>query len=132
MKRYIHSDEILDEEIDDDYEFSPYRNGKYRVDAGYDTKWFDDPKKAIHAWFQGQTKHPMDVAIMTATRDNAIELVSAGTKEFLTKEYNRSPKCPYKLDYLIAECKRKVEDGCKYFYEGSYGYGDTVHPFGVG
>lgn len=112
-------------------EWTPYIRGIYRVDGKhvYNT---DDPKDAIKAWMQMQIEDPTNVAIMCETKEQAVALVKAGTAEYLTEVYNEFPECPYKLNFLIEECKRKAEDGCKGFYENKYGYGDSVHPFGVG
>lgn len=114
-------------------EWDPYQGHKYRVYGNdYQTNQaFDDPEKAIQCWFKYQKDAPMDVSIMSKTKADAIELVKAATPQLLTGLHAQY-KCPYKLDWLISEAEKQVEDGCKYFYEDSYGYGDSVHPFGVG
>lgn len=119
---------------DDEDEWNPYHGHNYMVCAGpYNDLIFhcDDPKRAITYWFKYQRKYPTDVAIMCPSKELAMKLVKAGTSKLLNELYDKFD-CPYKLDWLIAECKRKAEDGCRGFYEGKYGYGDSVHPFGVG
>ena len=123
------SEEIATSEYD---EWSPYHNHNYLVSAGpYGdvTMLCDDPKRAITHWFKYQKKYPLDVSISCPTRDLAIKLVEAGKPKLLTELFNRFD-CPYKLEYMIDECKKKAADGCKGFYESEYG--DQVHPFGVG
>lgn len=127
MKRWIHASE----EANDDSEWSPYSKGKYCVSGGYTLKYTDDPQTAISYWFRFQKKYPTDVSISCAKRDEAVALCKAATPELLT-ELHEKYGCPYKLDWLISEAQKKVADGQKYFYEGKYGYGDTIHPFGVG
>ena len=117
---------------DNEDEWSPYHGHNYMVCAGpYNELTFhcDDPKRAITYWFKYNKKYPTEVAVMCPTKDLAMQLVKAGTPKLLTSLEEKFG-CPYKLDWLIDECKRKSEDGCKGFYEGEYG--DTVHPFGVG
>lgn len=114
-------------------EWDPYQGHKYMVYGGEHqaNQAFDDPKKAIQCWFKYQGDAPMDVSIMSKTKADAIELVKAATSQLLTGLHAKY-KCPYKLDWLISEAEKQVENGCRSFYEGSYGYGDSVHPFGVG
>ena len=129
------SEAINSDSLEDDYEWSPFENHNYLVVAGpySDVTFFcDDSKKAIAYWFKYQKKYPMDVSISCPTKELAVKLVKAGTSKYLTTLYDKYPDCPYKLDYLIEECKRKVTDGCRGFYENDYGYGDSVHPFTVG
>ena len=118
---------------DEDDEWNPFYGGIYRVDGGpgYTTIFDNDPADAIKHWFMAQKSSPTDVAISCKTRQQAIELCKAATPEMLTRLYDKYP-VPYKLDYLIDESQKQVDKGCKYFYEGDYGYGDTIHPFGVG
>lgn len=130
MKRWIHANDEIDE-IDDDYEWSPYDNGIYMVTAGYESKNTDDPVEAITLWYKGQQTNPEDVMIMCKLRSQAVDLCKAATPELLTKLTKRY-KCPYKLSYMIEQAQKAVADGCRGFYENDYGYGDTVHPFGVG
>ena len=121
-------------EIDDEDELSPYHGHNYMVTAGpYNELTFhcDDPKSAITHWFKYQKKYPTDVSIMCPTKELAIKLVKAGTPKLLNELYDRFD-CPYKIDWMIAECAKKVSDGCRGFYEGEYGYGDSVYPFCVG
>ena len=125
MKIYIKSSE-------DEYEeYDPFNGHTYRVSCGYDTKFAETPRSALRYWFKGQQNNPGDCMIMSKTRDDAIKLVKAATEDVLTTLYDQY-ECPYKLEYLIEESKKKVQDGCKGFYENDYGYGDTIHPFGVG
>lgn len=114
-------------------EWDPYQGHKYRV-YGNDyqaNQAFDDPEKAIQCWFKYQRDAPMDVSIMSKTKADAIELVKTATPQLLTGLHAKY-KCPYKLDWLISEAEKQVENGCRSFYEDKYGYGDSVHPFGVG
>lgn len=119
------------EDEDDDGWWSPYDRGIYRVDGKrvYNT---DDPKDAIEMWVRMQEEAPTDVCIMCRTREEALVLVKAGTADYLTELYDAFPGSPYKLDWLIEECQKQIANGCKYFHEDGYGYGDSVHPFGVG
>lgn len=129
------SETVTSDSSEDEYEWSPFQNRNYLVTAGpySDVTFFcDDPKRAIAYWFKYQKKYPMDVSISCPIRELAVKLVKAGTSKYLTTLYDKYSDCPYKLDYLIEECKRKVADGCRGFYENDYGYGDTVHPFTVG
>lgn len=119
-----------DDEID---EWDPYRGMKYKVYGGdnSDSVGTNDPKKAIEAWFKLGQDAPMDTAIMSKTKADAIELNKAATEEYLTDLHSKY-RCPYKLDYLVDEAAKKVADGQRGFYEDKYGYGDSVHPFSVG
>lgn len=128
MKRWIHAnDDIETGDIAEDY---IYRGKKYRVSSGYsNTKWTNNPEQAIKYWYMFQKKDPMDCSIMTRTKEDALALVKAGSASFLTA-LDEKFGCPYKLDYMIDECAKKVADGCKWFHDSQYG--DTVHPFGVG
>lgn len=117
------------EEFDDD-EWSPFHGGTYRID-GRDIKFTNNPVTAIKYWFRMQDKAWMDVAISCKTKEQAIELVKAATPELLTK-LNDQYEQPYKLDYLINDAQEQVDTNCRSFHENDYGYGDTVHPFGVG
>lgn len=136
---YITGAEEIDEfdEIDDMNdaldEWDPYHGLNYRVDGNSSQKieFYINPVDAIRCWFRYQKDAPSDVNIMARNKDDAIKLVEAATPYLLTKLYSQY-KCPYKLDWLISEAEKQVENGCKYFYEDSYGYGDSVHPFGVG
>ena len=129
------SDVTSDTEIDDDDdEWSPYQGHNYLVSGGpYSDITFlcDDPKSAITHWYKYQKKYPMDVSISCPTKELAMKLVKSGTAKLLT-ELNDRFGCPYNLDYMIEECKKKIADNCKGFYEDKYGYGDSVHPFSVG
>ena len=134
LRELVPQDVTSDTNIEEE-DWSPYGKYSYLVSGGdYSELSFrcDDPVSAIKKWFQYQKKYPTDVAIMCPTKELAMKLVKAGTPKLLTQLKEKFPECPYKLDWLIDECKRKYEDGCKGFYEGSYGYGDSVHPFGVG
>ena len=141
MKRWIHASEEVDEEFD----WSPYSKGKYCVSSGYgDVKYTDNPKTAISYWYRMQKNNPMDVSISCQTRENAIKLCKAATEDFiyqLDEKYGvgpRSPEeggykekgCPYMPQWIVDEAAKKVADGQKWFHEDEYG--DTVHPFGVG
>lgn len=115
---------------DDDWDWSPYNKGTYRVD-GRRIVYTDDPREAIRLWVEMQKEAPLDVAIMCETKAQAIELLKCGTAEYLTQLYEEYPDySPYKLEYLIEDCKKKLADGCKYFHED--GLGDQIHPFDVG
>ena len=126
MKRWIHESDDVDSVWT---AYDPYAAGTYRVTGGLETKNFNNPAKAIEAWFRFQEKNPADCMIMCRTKDEAVVLCSAATEELLTDLYNRY-KCPYKLQYLIDSAAREVQKGQPYFHEGEFG--DTVHPFGVG
>lgn len=128
-----------DDEIED--EWDPFHGHKYRINStstsgygeinSYSVKYADTPVKAIQLWFQLGKNNPMDTAIITKTRDNAVELCRAATPEVIEKFYNNYGSC-YELDYLIDEAAKQVENGCRYFYEDQYGYGDQIHPFCYG
>lgn len=122
----------IEAEEDDEWEFKPFSKGTYCVSTGYgDVRYTNNPKTAISYWFRFQRKNPTDVDITCQKKDQAVALCKAATPELLTELYDKYG-CPYKLDWLISEAQKKVDDGQKYFYEGEYGYGDTIHPFGVG
>lgn len=128
MKKYIKSYTEVEDEWDVAYD--PYNGRRYRIHGGYsDTEYTDDPYEAIRIWFEIGERHPGDTCIMCLTRDAACAVVMEGTEDYLTKLYNRY-RCPYKLEYLIDECDKAFENGCKYFYENEFG--DQVHPFSVG
>ena len=114
-------------------EWSPYHGHKFLVSGSYsdDIYLSDDPVKAITRWFKYQKNAPADVSISTPKREYAIELVKAATPELL-KKLNLEYESPYKLDYLIEEAEKKAEERYSDFHEDQYGYGDTIHPFGVG
>ena len=140
MKRYIKSSrdflgdarELDEPPVEEEYdEWDPFHGHKYRIDGGYDIKYADTPVKAIQIWFQLGKKNPMDTAIMTKTKANAIELCKAATPEVITRLYDRYDSC-YKLEYLIDGAAEKVADGCKFFHEDKYGYGDQIYPFCYG
>lgn len=128
MKRWIHNAE----DVDDFDEYDPYHGHAYRIAGGLsDSKFEDDPVRAITQWFRLGKKYPMDTAIMAKTKSDAVKLCKAATADLLDS-LNAKYGCPYKIDYLIDEAAKKVADGQKYFHEDKYGYGDQVHPFGVG
>lgn len=134
MKRYIRSEDILDDDasLDEDWDYDEFNGEKYFVygtDHRGDTiiETTSDPNAAISIWFK-VSRHS-DGYIMARTRNDAIDLVAAGTSEFLTKLYNRYGS-RYKLDYLIDACNRQYSDKCPHFYEGELG--DQVFPFCVG
>ena len=121
-------------DVEDEDSWSPYGNHNYLIQAGpYVNVSFkcDDPKSAITHWYQYQVKYPMDVQIMCPTRALALDLINAATPKLLTSLDDKFG-CPYKLDYMIDEVAKAKEKGCSSFHEGSYGYGDSVHPFSVG
>lgn len=122
MKRYIKSS---------DESYDPYHGHTYRIDGGNEIKYADTPVKALQIWFQLGKKNPMDTAIMTKTRADALELCQAATSDVIEKLYERYDSC-YKLEYLIDGAAQKVADGCKYFHQDKYGYGDQVYPFCYG
>ena len=132
---HIESINKVDESVinENEDEWDPYRGKKYKVYAGYgsDSLATDDPKEAIEAWFKFQLPAPTDTSIMAKTKADAVALNKVATEEYLTDLYNQY-ECPYKLDYLISEAAKKVADGQRGFYEDKYGYGDQIHPFGVG
>lgn len=131
-------------EVDEawDSAFDPFNGKTYRVHGGYhDTRYTDSPKLAIRYWYQMQAKHPEDVAIMCKTREQAVELCTAATEDYiyaLDEKYGKGPHpdgyrekgCPYMPQYLVDEAAKEVANGQKYFYENDFG--DSVHPFGVG
>jgi len=125
--------ESASDEGDDDL-WKPFSQGTYCVSSDAEIRLFytDDPKAAIREWFRLEEKDPMNVAISCQTAAQAVKLCKVATPELLTKLAEKYPRCPYKLDWLIYEAQKKVADGQKYFYEDKYGYGDTIHPFGVG
>ena len=135
---FIDEDQDYRDDSDDDRDFvewDPFDGKKYRVsyleaygdDATVKT---NDPKEAIEAWFKYGQDHPTYAFIDAKYKTDAIDLCKAATAELLTDLYSKY-KCHYKLDYLISESQKKVEDGQKYFRE-SGDYGDSVHPFGCG
>lgn len=121
---------ISDTEVDENDEWSPYRKGIYRVD-GRTIYYTNDPEDAIETWFKMQKDAWLDVAIFCKTRDQALAVCKAATPELLTELFDKYEQ-PYKLEYLIDDARKAVENGCKYFHEDDYGYGDQVHPFDVG
>ena len=135
MKRWIHcgtntADKTVDE-VWDTYE-ETFKKETYRITGGYsDTRFTDYPKNALEHWFKLEKKYPMDVAIMCRRREDALKLV-----EFVALEpnivylLNEKWPSPYKPEYLVEECEKAAENGCKYFYENEFG--DSVHPFSVG
>lgn len=126
MKRYIRSSDV------DDYdEYDPYQGHMYYVSYGYNHKYTDNPKQAITIWFQQAKKNPMDCAIMAKWRKGAVDIVNTATPELLTTLYEKYD-CPYKLEYLIEGAEKQRQNGCKYFLENKYGYGDQVEPFSFG
>ena len=129
--RYIKSSD----EVDDVWEsYDPFHGHTYRVTGGYDdTKYTNYPKNAIEYWFKLQKKNPSDVAIMCKRKEDAQQLVewAANNIKYLYQLNEKWPT-PYKIDYIVKGVEDKAADGCKYFYEGEYGYGDMIFPFDVG
>lgn len=134
----IDEDQDYRDDSDDDQDFvewDPFDGKKYRVSyleayGDNTTVKTNDPKEAIEAWFKYGQDHPTYAFIDAKYKTDAIDLCKAATAELLTDLYSKY-KCHYKLDYLISEARKKVEDGQKYFRE-SGDYGDSVHPFGCG
>lgn len=127
MKRWIHASEDIEEDID---EWTPYQGHIYRISGGYyDSKFSDNPETAIKYWFQIGKKNPMDTAIQCQKKADAIALCKAATPELLTK-LNDQYGSPYKIEYLIEEAQKQVDNGQRWFHEGVYG--DSIHPFSWG
>lgn len=116
--------------------YDPFRGHTYLIEASdglsdSDGSYADDPEKAIQDWFKLNSKqqYSTNVAILCKTKQDALNLVSAGTEDYLTDMWNKYG-CPYKLDQLIQSCKNQQENGCRFFHE--HEYGDMVFPFDVG
>lgn len=130
MKRYIKTTSDIEYDADRELAFDIYRGYKYYVSGGdNDTKYTNDPRTAIKYWFQLSSKYPGDTAIFCKTKAGAVELVMDADADYLTRLWNQY-KNPYKLEYLISECEKAFENGCRYFHECEYG--DQVHPFSFG
>ena len=131
MKKVIYTSYREDPEITEEWDrWTPYSGGTYRVSYGYDSMNTNSPRTAISTWFRMQKKYPQDVQIMCQNKEDAIRLNKAATPEFLA-ELNSKYYCPYKLEYLISESAKEVEEGQPYFhyYED---FGDSIHPFDLG
>ena len=107
-------------------EWDVFHGRKYMVSGGSDFYYTDDPRDAIKHWFMMSEKHPMDIGIRTKNKSDAFKIVDAGDSEYLTNLW-RKYGSPYKLEYIIQECKDKAADNCRGFLEGYLG--DVVHPF---
>ena len=132
MKKYIRSEEFIEEEIDDSAdEWDPYHGKRYRIDCGdYQTKYTDSPNVAIRYWFQGSEKHTGECAIMARYKKDALALAKSVTPELLER-FNEKYPCGYKLDWLYAVAQRFVNNNARSFL-GDGQYGDQVEPFTYG
>lgn len=126
----VYSAEDIEDEDND--EWTPYGGYTYLVSSDYKTKRTNSPREAIEFWFKFQKRDPMGVSISCAKREEAVELCKYANIDFLSSLADKYPGCPYRIDWLADEASKKVADGQKYFYEGKYGYGDVIHPFGPG
>lgn len=137
---------------DDDDEWTPYPK-TYKVSGGYSGDYvgdydeelaeyvskgsternFDDPGKAVEAWFKLEQKHRGDVAIMCEKRDDAVRLLDwcDRNRDFI-EDWHSKYNCPYKLEWILDGIDKNLDNGCKYFYEDKYGYGDQISPFSYG
>lgn len=126
--------------INEDYDF--FNGKKYMVSGSSYTDHGEidsisknvltnDPKAAIEAWFRIGSKHRTGTAITCQKKSDAVALVKWASEHNadVTTMYNKY-NCPYKLDYLLTACAKKAKDGCRGFYENSYG--DMIYPFDVG
>jgi len=140
MKRYIKSEtkilydaspERLEELEDEGYEeWDPYNGFKYKVVCGYDSSNTNNPKAAIRRWFKGQSKNPMDCAIMAKYKSDAIDLASLVTMDLLEEMDSQYPQ-GYKLDWLYDSAQRFVRSNGSGFL-GDGDMGDQVPPFTYG
>lgn len=103
------------------------------VSKGSTERNFDDPGKAVEAWFKLEQKHRGDVAIMCEKRDDAVRLLDwcDRNRDFI-EDWHSKYDCPYKLEWILDGIDKNLDNGCKYFYEDKYGYGDQISPFSYG
>ena len=122
MKKYIRSSNY-DEYDDDNDRYDPYHGYKYYIDCGnYNIKYTNSPATAIKYWFQGETKYPMDCAILAKYRKDALKLLQAATPEMIEQLNNKYPS-PYKINYLndtIEKFKNAVESIKNFEFDPSY------------
>lgn len=138
MKRWIHAVTEEDPEVEEAWEeYDPFHGAIYCINgiSGLTgrggMKYTNMPKVAIEDWFKMQKAAPMDVAISCRKRSDAVALTQwAVDNEDIVRSFADKYGCPYKIDWIIDECKKKVADGQRYFYENEYG--DSIHPFGIG
>lgn len=140
MKRYIKSEtkmlydaspERLSELESDEYEaWDPYNGFKYKVVCGYESSSTNNPKAAIRRWFKGQSKNPMDCAIMAKYKSDAIDLARSVTMDLL-EEMNEQYPQGYKLDWLFDYAQKFVRSNGSGFL-GDGDMGDQVPPFTYG
>ena len=124
MKRYIRSEEI----IDDGWDIDPFHGKRYHVAFNYDSTCTDDPYMAIKLWFKNSERYPSDCAITAKTKQDGIELLEAAQQ--VVPELYAQNKNPYKLEYLEDCIQRMLANDLPYFHESEYG--DQVDPFSYG
>ena len=103
---------------------------KYTVYAGVScVKVTDTPKVAIKAWFSNQAENPIDVAICATSIEDARFLIDyAHSRKDIVEDFHKQYKTPYKLSSILEDIDKKWNDRCN----GFCGYGDQIHPFGLG
>ena len=126
----VKSSVILSSDSDDEDIWDPYNGFKYKVVCGYDSSNTNNPKAAIRRWFKGQSKNPMDCAIMAKYKSDAIDLASLVTMDFLEEMNSQYPQ-GYKLDWLYDSAPRFVRSNGSGFL-GDGDMGDQVPPFTYG
>lgn len=139
-------DEALHQiEIDkESMSYDPMQGNKYHIGGStpnvtetgtdydiHDGGYTDDPELAIIKWLRLSKNSPMSISIDTNKNAHAQELlqwVVDNEEKFrkLCAEYN----CPYKIDYMIDECKKKLERPSN--FETKYNYPDQIYPFAIG
>lgn len=124
--------------------YDPMQGNKYHIGGStpnvtetgtdydiYDGGYTDDPELAIIKWLRLSKNSPMSISIDTNKNAHAQELlqwVVDNEEKFrkLCAEYN----CPYKIDYMIDGCKKKLERPSN--FETKYNYPDQIYPFAIG
>ena len=139
-------DEALHQiEIDkESMSYDPMQGNKYHIGGStpnvtetgtdydiHDGGYTDDPELAIIKWLRLSKNSPMSISIDTNKNAHAQELlqwVVDNEEKFrkLCTEYN----CPYKIDYMIDGCKKKLERPSN--FETKYNYPDQIYPFAIG
>lgn len=127
-----------EDEIDD---WDTFNGKRFMVDASKTNRYGElierptvittnDPMVALEAWFKLAPTAPTETAIFVKTKADGVAVCRLATPETCTEFYNKYPKNPYKLDYLIEKAKQQVEAGCRGVHEGDLG--DQVYPFCYG
>lgn len=126
----VMSSTVMSDDSDDEVAWDPYNGFKYKVVCGYDSSNTNNPKAAIRRWFKGQSKNPMDCAILAKYKSDAIDLASIVTMDLL-EEMNAEYPQGYKLDWLYDVAQRFVQrNGSDFLGDGDLG--DQVPPFTYG